>query len=85
MQTYLAPKWRIKGAEVLVESLNYSDYERDNPDTLNLKLAPNSKLPKFGGVGFDDMDIINDEQLQYATTSPPPYKILNLFPKTLCK
>ncbi|WP_120952271.1 contractile injection system protein, VgrG/Pvc8 family [Helicobacter sp. L8] len=48
MQTYLAPKWRIKGAEVLVESLNYSDYERDNPDTLNLKLAPNSQLPKFG-------------------------------------
>ncbi|WP_120945765.1 hypothetical protein [Helicobacter labacensis] len=44
----LTPQWRIKGASLLVESLDYTDYERDNPDTLNIKLATNSKVPKFG-------------------------------------
>ncbi len=49
MQTYLAPQWRIKSKMgVVVESLSYTDYEKDNTDTLSLKLAPNSKMPKFG-------------------------------------
>ncbi|WP_104753688.1 phage late control D family protein [Helicobacter salomonis] len=46
--SYLVPKWRLNRTDLLVESLSYTDYEKDQSDTLNLKLAPNSKLPKFG-------------------------------------
>ncbi|WP_158652219.1 phage late control D family protein [Helicobacter felis] len=48
---YLRPRFRVhhnKLNDLLVESVNYTDYEKDQVDTLNLKLAPNSKLPKFG-------------------------------------
>lgn len=48
MQTLLAPKWRIEGANLLVQSLSYTDHEKDQPDTLSLQLAPNCTPPKFG-------------------------------------
>lgn len=49
MQTYLlTPKWRIDGANLLVQSLRHTDHEKDQPDTLSLQLAPNCTPPKFG-------------------------------------
>lgn len=53
MSQYLAPRFALtlNGTtkhSLFVTSATYTDYEKDNADTLSLTLAPNSKLPSFG-------------------------------------
>lgn len=50
---YIAPRFNItlNGSSkhtIVVTSLQFIDYEKDNADTLHLTLAPTSKLPRFG-------------------------------------
>ncbi|TLD97685.1 hypothetical protein LS71_002795 [Helicobacter jaachi] len=53
LEQYIAPLWRVslngkKSHNLNITQVRYSDFEKDNIDTLCLELAPNATPPNFG-------------------------------------